>query len=57
MKSDFVLQPKTPTAKPELSFTGPSARILQRKCACGGTVVAGANARNAGTNACKQSWR
>jgi Domain of unknown function (DUF4157) len=41
MKSDFVLQSKTPTAKPELSFTRPSARILQRKCACGGTVVAG----------------
>ena len=41
MKSDFVLQPKTPTAKPELSFTRPSARILQRKCACGGKVVAG----------------
>ena len=41
MKSDFVLQPKIPTTKPELSFTRPSARILQRKCACGGTVVAG----------------
>jgi len=41
MKSDFVLQPKIPTAKPELSFTRPSARILQRKCACGGTVVKG----------------
>jgi len=41
MKSDFVLQPKIPTAKPELSFTRPSARILQRKCACGGKVVAG----------------
>lgn len=41
MKSDFVLQPKTPAAKPELSFTRPSTRILQRKCACGGTVVAG----------------
>ena len=41
MKSDFVLQPKMPAAKPELSFTRPPARILQRKCACGGTVVAG----------------
>ena len=41
MKSDFVLQPKIPTAKPELSLTCPSARILQRKCACGGKVVAG----------------
>ena len=41
MKSDFVLQPKIPTAKPELSFTRPSARMLQRKCACGGKVVAG----------------
>lgn len=41
MKSDFVLQPKIPTAKPELSFTHAPARILQRKCACGGTVVAG----------------
>jgi len=41
MKSDFVLQPKIPTAKPELSFTHAPAIILQRKCACGGTVVAG----------------
>ena len=41
MKSGFVLQPKMPTAKPEPSFTRPSARMLQRKCACGGTVVAG----------------
>ena len=41
MKSDFMLQSKTPTAKLEPSFTRPSARILQRKCACGGKVVAG----------------
>ena len=41
MKNGFVLQPKIPTAKPEPSFTRPSARILQRKCACGGMVVAG----------------
>ena len=41
MKSDFVLQPKIPTTKSELSFTRPPARILQRKCACGGKVVAG----------------
>ncbi len=41
MKSDFVLQPKIPTSKPELSFTRAPTRMLQRKCACGGTVVAG----------------
>ena len=41
MKSEFVLQPKIPTAKPELSFTRAPARMLQRKCACGGTVAAG----------------
>ena len=41
MKSDFVRQPKIPTAKPELSFTRASAGILQRKCACGGKVLAG----------------
>ena len=41
MKSDFVLQPKIPATKPELSFTRPPARILQQKCACGGTAVAG----------------
>ena len=40
MKSDFVLQPKIPTAKPDLSFTRASARMLQRKCTCGRTVVA-----------------
>jgi len=41
MKNSLVLQPKIPAARPELSFTRPSARILQRKCACGGTVVKG----------------
>ena len=41
MKSEFVLKPKMPAAKPEQSFTRLSARILQRKCDCGGTVVAG----------------
>ena len=41
MKSGFVLQPKMPTAGPELSFTRAPARMLQRKCACGGTVAAG----------------
>ena len=40
MKSGFVLQPKMPTAKLELSFTRAPTRML-RKCACGGTVVAG----------------
>jgi len=41
MKSGFVLQPKMPAAKAELSFTRAPARILQPKCACGGEVVAG----------------
>lgn len=41
MKSGFVLQPKMPTAGPELSFTRAPGRMLQRKCACGGTVAAG----------------
>ena len=41
MKSGFVLQPNMPAPKPELSFTRAPARILQRKCVCGGTVVTG----------------
>jgi len=41
MKNSLVLQPKIPTARPELSFTRPSATILHRKCVCGGSVVAG----------------
>ena len=41
MKSGFVLQPNVPAPKPELSFTRAPARILQRKCVCGGTVATG----------------
>jgi hypothetical protein len=41
MKNGFVLQPKVRTAEPTPSFTRPSARILQRRCACGGRVVKG----------------
>jgi hypothetical protein len=41
MKSGFVLQPKMPSPKPTVSVTRTPARILQRKCACGGRVVAG----------------
>ena len=45
MKSGFVLQPKMPAAKPELPFTRAPARMLQRKCACGGTVASGRRMR------------
>jgi hypothetical protein len=41
MKSDFVLQPKMLASKPEPSFTRAPTTRLQRKCACGETVVAG----------------
>ena len=41
MKSGFVLQPKMLASKPEPSFTRAPTTRLQRKCACGETVVAG----------------
>jgi hypothetical protein len=41
MKSGFVLQPKMLASKPDPSFTRAPTTRLQRKCACGETVVAG----------------